>query len=239
MDLINFIKDYQALVGSFIGIISSIAVWFLFKFFEKKEIEKDSKKEIISIFAISLRECEDSMRDLISFAQELEKNVKSENGSFDIILPSKFNKIPVNENVLANLSKHLHPLICEQINIANSAAKLFNNRLLQYEEMPVFIFNANIKILQTGIETKEKVIIDYYKDLDIYAKGIITSLNNDSEKIRQHLLRPVVVMRDKERNLEKLFLSNKLDDYLDEKAKAILSINDKLKEGGTAFSGRP
>jgi hypothetical protein len=227
MDYIFLIKEYQtligSLVGSFLAIISSVGLWFLNSYFkERKEIE-DSKKEIERIFIAALRECEDSINNIKFYVESLEKNIRAKNESFDVIIPPKFNRVVINEDHLIGLSKNLHSLVCEQINIANSAAKKFNGWLEQFEETPIFLFEASMKVLQAGLKTKEETTKEYYKDLDRYAKVITDHIDHNFETIQLHLFRPVVAVKDKERHLENLFSSNELDDFLDGIAKSTLS----------------
>lgn len=225
MAFVGFIKEYQTLIGSFLGVIFPIGLWFVYKFFEKREAEKESKKEVEKIFLRAVRECEDSIKNMTLFAEKLQKNIKINNTSFDVILPPQLNRIEISNERLAILSKNLHHIISQQIDIAISEAKKFNGWLEQYEKMPVFIFDANIKVLQAGLQTKETVVKEYYKDLIRYADGVMENLQLHSRLIQLHLLRPVMSIQAKAKDLERLFITNGLEDFLDTAADAFLFMN--------------
>jgi hypothetical protein len=227
--MINLIKEYQTLIGSFIGALSPVALWFLYKLFEKKEAKKDSKKEIEKIFLAASRECDDSIKNLLSYIDNLKKSVELNNKNFKVTLPPRFNRVIVNEDHLVVLSRNLHHFISQQIDIANSAVKKFNGWLDQFERMPEFLFDGSLKMLQVGLDSKETIIRVYYNDLNEFIKMVSDHMNEHAKTIQLHLLRPVFVLKEKKAHLEKLFYSDELENYLDKIADTYLFLNkDKL-----------
>ncbi len=220
MALLNFIKDYQALIGSFLGLIFSVAFLYYKLYLEKKcKIEND-KKEIEKIFFMAFRESEDAIKDLNMFISKVRNDLKNAKDEINVFIPPKFNRIYINEERLFTLSKDLSFIISQQVDIATSAVKKFNNDFEQLEFIPKFIFEGTIKILKSNLISKEKAINDYVRDQEKYLKMADSILNKDVKVLQRHLFRPIValVLENKElNNIPK----NELDNYLDKKAELL------------------
>jgi hypothetical protein len=234
MNTLEFIKEYQGLVGtvvgSFLAIISSVFLWTFKVWFEQKREVKDNKNEIEKIFLAALRECDDSLVNMARYADKLGEIITLKEKGFDLILPPKFNRIYVNEDRLIAISKNMHHIISQQIDIASSAVKKFNGWLEQYERVPEFIFHANIQILETGLKQKEEVVKNYHADLIMYREGILRLINEDASIIKLHLLRPASALQHTSRNLERLSFLKQLEKTLDSYSKSRVPINnDNLK----------
>jgi len=228
MNILVLIKEYQGLigtlVGSFLAIVSSISLWIFKGKIEARRELKNNNKEIEKIFIAAIRECIDSENNLIAYVEEVERKMNKDNKDLNVFLPPKLNRVYVNEDRLIALSRKLDHVSSQQIDIASSAVKKFNGWLEQFEKTPEFIFDASIKILQTDLKSKGEVVKDYYKSIKRYNESV-KEFNERVEITKLHILRPVAAMQHKKRNLEKLFISNKLESALDSFSKCFLLVN--------------
>ncbi|MDD4901729.1 MAG: hypothetical protein PHE24_01195 [Patescibacteria group bacterium] len=232
MSLIEFIKEYQTLIGSLVGsffaIISSIGLWCLKTYVEKKRQIKGDKKEVENIFLRASRECQDSIGNLKNFVNKSGEILKNRTAELNVIFPAKFNKIYINEERLFVLSKNFHYIISQQIDIAVSAAKKFNSWLEMYEEFPEIFYNHNIEDLKVNIKSKDEMIKSFQEDQRQYILGIEDCLKNKVKTIQIQLLRPAVALQKKDNELEGMALSGNLDKILDHEARFNLESNDAI-----------
>jgi hypothetical protein len=232
MSVIEFIKEYQTLIGSIVGsflaVISSIFLWSLKTRFEKNSQIKGDKKEVENIFFMALRECQDSIDNLHNFINKSKESAKIKPTEMHVILPAKFNKIYINEERLFILSKNFHHIVSQQIDIAVSAAKKFNSWLEMYEGFPEFIYNHNIEDLRTKTKSREEMIKSYSEDQEKYFLGIEDCLKNKVDIIQVQLIRPVFALQKKDKELEWMALSGNLDKIMDDGARFYLDLNSSL-----------
>lgn len=226
MALLELINKYQTLIGSFLGIIFSVGFWFLKMYFDKKRQIMGSKKEIERIFFMAARESEDALRDLKMYVEVVCKNLGIKEAGMDVFLPPKFNRIYINEERLFMLSQNLDFMISQQIDIATSSAKKFNGYLDQFESAPIAIFEYTIKMLQTGMISKDKVSRNYDLQREKYIKHIEHIIDNYVEILQKHLLRPIVAQNYKESNLWSM-PPGAFDEMLDAEAGIMLGILKK------------
>lgn len=214
MILNNFIKEYQALIGSFIGLFFSVVFLYLKLHVEKKHKVENDKKEIEKIFSMAVRESEDIIKDLDMYISTVLSDLKIKKGGLNLFIPPKFNRIYINEERLFSLTKNLEFIISQQIDIAISSAKKLNNDLDQLENYPKFIYENTIKIIQSGLDTKEEAIENYVNDQEQYLKRIKDLLDGDFKIFQIHLFRPIVALAYGDRKLKKIpeaILDKKLD----------------------------
>jgi hypothetical protein len=232
MFFIEYIKEYQTLigsvVGSFLAIISSIILWSLKTYFEKKSQIKCDKQEVEKIFLMASRECQDSIDNLKNFVEMSKEVAKNTAEEMNVIIPSRFNKISINEERLFVLSKNFHHAISQQIDIAISAAKKFNSWLGMYEEFPQIFYKYSIEALKANIKSRDEAIKSYQEDQKKYIMGIENCLKNEVDTIQIQLLRPVIAIQNKDKDLEKMMISGWLDKVMDERAKQYFDLNNIL-----------
>ncbi|MDD5528172.1 MAG: hypothetical protein PHO56_04355 [Patescibacteria group bacterium] len=232
MNLAEFIKEYQTLIGSIVGsflaIISSIGLWYIKTHFEKNSQIKGDKKEVENIFFRASRECQDSIGNLKNFVNKSGEILKNRAAELNVILPAEFNKIYINEERLFVLSKNFHHIISQQIDIAVSAAKKFNSWLEMYEESPRILYKYNIEDLKVNIKSKDETIKSFQEDQRQYILGIEDCLKNKVKIIQIQLLRPAVALQKKDKELEEMALSGKLDKIMDDEAKLNLELNNAI-----------
>lgn len=227
MRVIEFIRDYQALLGSFVGVTGSLlVVWFVSHLNKKKEI-KDGKKEIEKIFLMASREFASSVSDLELYFTNVCASLKKTENVMDISLTPKFNYISINEERLFSISKNLDHMLSQQIDIATSAAKRFNGYLEHYEAMPKMLFDYNVKSLEAGLMTKEEVAEDFRESRKNYLESIKACLNEDVPILRRHLLRPIMVQEYTTKEIFKMVFSGvDFDNKLDDDAEILLVSNN-------------
>jgi hypothetical protein len=232
MNLLEFIKEYQTLIGSIVGsflaIISSILLWSLKTRFEKRDRIRGDKQEVEKIFLMASRECQESIDNLKDFIDKSKEVIKSKTTEMNVILPAKFNKISINEERLFVLSKNFHHIISQQIDVAVSAAKKFNSWLEMYEEFPQIFYKYSIDALKANIKSRDEAIKSYQDDQERYISGIKNCLKNEVGIIQVHLLRPVIAMQNKDKDLEKMMFSGGLDKIMDNGAKYYLDLNNSI-----------
>lgn len=227
--MIEFIKDYQSLLGSFMALTGSLFVFWLSSFLNKRKEIKDNKKEIEKIFLMAFRECDLSVNDLELFFNAIQRNIKDRKGKMDVLLPPRFNRIFINEERLFVLSKNLDHIFSQQIDIATSALKRFNGYLEQFEEMSKLMFDCEFKSVQAGIISKKEAIKNYEESRKKYSENIKKCLSSDIKIIKRHILRPIMIQQIKAKQLKnENFLIN-LDEYLDNIADISLQ-NDFLDQ---------
>jgi hypothetical protein len=159
MNTVEVIKEYQALVGSFLAIFSSIFLWYLKEQYEKREQLKNNKKEIENMFFMMVRDTEESVKDLNHFIPLIRQKLSKYKDEIHIFQHSKFNRVYINEERLFVLKQNLDFILSQQIDIAVSSAKKFNSFMESIEFEPSFIFDSTIKTIKSGIESKERQLL--------------------------------------------------------------------------------
>lgn len=221
----EFIKDYQSLIGSFLALTGSLAVFCLAFFVNKRKEIADSKKEIEKIFLMASRECDLSIDDLKLFSKETQKQIENKKGKMDVFIAPRFNRIFINEERLFALSKNLDNITSQQVDIAVSAIKRFNGYLDQFEEAPKLIFDFDLKSLQAGVITKEEAIKDYEESQKSYIENIKKCLNNEIKIVRRHILRPIIIQQINIKQVKNEVSIENLDKQLDDLAEKLLIMN--------------
>lgn len=223
MSFIQLISEYQTLAGTFLGsflaIISSLFLWSLKEWHERRKSIKDAEQEIRNIFNMASRESEDAYKDVKIYIKKAKESLGT-NQKMVISIPPKFNRIYLNEERLFSLKGNLDFLASQQIDIAVSSAKKFNNYLDQFEFMPPFLFNSLTKEIQAGIFSTEDALknykIDQLRDLDrigkLLGEGMLIAQRN--------LFRPIIVQSKKYRKIPKFV---NVDSQLDMEADLVLN----------------
>ncbi len=220
----KFINEYQALIGSFLAIFSSLTLWYLKELYEKNKCLKNNKKEIEDMFLMISRDAEESVKDLIDYISSVRKNLDldKKDKKFHVFQHSKFNKVYINEERIFVLKKGINFTLSQQIDIAVSACKKFNSLLEAVEFEPTFIFDSTIKLINTGIESKVYGIDSYKKSINSFFKKLEHLLDNDFKRAQINMLRPVVALGPKYINIKHI-PANVIDDTLDVEAGLILT----------------
>ncbi len=221
MNLVEFIKEYQSLVGSFLAVISSLFIVFINFYINRRKEIRGSKKEIEEIFLMAARESEDIVKDLEYFLFEARKKLQKREAGMLVFVPPKFNRIYLNEERLFGLKKNLGFILSQQVDIATSSGKKLNGYLNHFENGPGLIFDKAIKVLEVELMTKDKAIGVYIKDLENYLNGIEKILSGEIGIAQKHLLRPVVAQKHGECELDKMPLEI-LDKILDKETEIVL-----------------
>lgn len=216
----KFINEYQTLVGSFLAIFSTIMLWYLKELYEKNKQLKNNEKEIKDIFFMVSRDAEESVMDLVDYANELRKNLNKNKNEMDVFQHSKFNKVYINQERLFVLKQGANFILSQQIDIAVTSANKFNGILESIEIGPSFIFNSTIKLITARVETKEIAIRNYIKDQEAFIKKIEFLLKHHIKKAQILMLRPVVAIAPKYKNVPD---GIDVDKQLDIEAELILS----------------
>jgi len=222
MNIIEFIKEYQTLIGSFLAIFSTICLWYFKEAYDKRKQIINNKKEINDIFFMMARDTEECVRDLVKYIPNIEKKILENEEEVHIFQHSKFNRIYINEERLFTLKQGLDFILSQQIDIAISSAKKFNSFMESIEAEPIFIFDITVKTIQSGLESKEKAFSDYKLSLKSYLKKLKFLLNNDIEKAQINVLRPVAALAPKYKEIYEKIPIEEIDEILDKEAEFIL-----------------
>jgi hypothetical protein len=220
----KFIHEYQTLIGSFLAIFSTIMLWYFKEVHEKNKQLQNNKKEIEDLFFMASREAEESVMDLIDYADKLRKNLGKKENVMDVFQHLKFNKVYINQERLFVLKQGASFILSQQIDIAVTAANKFNGILEGIEFGPTFIFDSTIKLIEAGVETKELAIKNYIKDQEAYVKNIEFMLDHHIKKAQILMLRPLAAMAPKYENVPD---NVDVDKQLDLEAELILSVIKK------------
>lgn len=190
----SIIFQYQTLIGSFLGVVLPIGLWYLKDVIESKREKENEKKEIENIFMMATRESEDAVKDLERYVATTKEGHNKNSGEMHVFIPSKFNRIHINEERLFQIKKDLSFEISQQVDIAASSAKKFNSYLESFEKVPYFIFDANLRMLSAGIYLKEKSLSLYLKDQEDNIQLIEELLKYEIPTIQRHLFRPIAAI---------------------------------------------
>lgn len=205
MNMLNFINEYQtligALLGSFLAVLSSLFLWYLKEQAENRKLTKNNHKEIENIFFMATRESEDAFKDIQLYVHGTQASLKKKSKGLSLSIPPRFNRIHVNEERLAIIKQGLSFLVSQQIDIAVSSAKKFNGYLDHFEHQPVFIFDATTKLIQSGVLSKEEAIKEYSGDQMRYLSQISALLDKEIITVQRHLFRPIVAQLPKYRKI--------------------------------------
>lgn len=218
MYLLEIIKEYQVLVG----ILSPIALWYLKELYDKRKELKNNKKEIENIFFMMARDSEESVKDIIAYIQLVRESLKSNKDEINVFQHSKFNRIYINEERLFTLKKDIGFVLSQQIDIAISSAKKFNSYMESIETEPVLLFDVTVKTIESSIETKEKALAGYERDLNSFLNRLTFMTENDIRKAQINILRPVVALSPKYKKFSKRKTSPLMDQVLNDEAEIIL-----------------
>ena len=187
----NFINIYQTLIGSFLAIISSVALWYLQEWNKNRTHFKSNAKEIENIFLMAMRESElvlENMEYYVSATRKSLKNVKE----IGISLPPRFNQIYINEERLFLLKDGLGSVMSQQVDIAISAAKVINGHSESFGHAPQALFDNSMRLIEAGITPKEKALEKYLTSLHSYLNTMDETLKGGFITAQRHLLRPVI-----------------------------------------------
>jgi hypothetical protein len=201
MHVLNFVKEYQSLAGSFLAVIFSIGLWYAKEVFEKRKEIRSNKEEVKNIFLMATRESEDAIKDVRMYVTEASKVLTEKKEKINISLPPKFNRIYINEERLFSLKNNLDFILAQQIDIAVSSAKKFNGYLDNFEFMPKFIFDGTMRLIETGVSTKEGALKDYKRDQTKNLDKMETLMNDEMLTVQMHLFRPIVAQSPKYLNV--------------------------------------
>jgi hypothetical protein len=229
MNFLEVIKTYQTLIGTFLGsflaIISSILLWSFKNYFEEKKQVENDKKEVEKIFLMASRECSDSINNLKNFVKETKKMIERHSDEISLLIPSRFNKIYINQERLFSLSKRFHHAISQQIDVAVYDAKEFNSWLEMYERFPEIIYKNNVDTIKLGLKTKEGAMKECVADWEKFISSIEKTIKEHVGVIQLRLLRPALAVLYKDKELERMMASGQLDKILENQAKAYLDLN--------------
>jgi hypothetical protein len=174
------------------------------------------------------RECHDSVNSLKKFVKKTKEIVDENSDNIVLALPSRFNKIYINQERLFLLSKNLHHIVSQQIDIAVYDAKEFNSWLDMYEKLPEVIYRNNMETIKLELKTKEEVIKEYLADLDNFVCNMGECIKNNVCVIQLRLLRPALALLHKDGELEKMMSDGVLDKKLEQEAINYLELNSLL-----------
>lgn len=220
--IINFARDYQSLIGSFVAVIFASLFWYIqFKFSEFLERKKFGK-EIENIFLMATRESEMAFKNVQGYLTEARRALEKHKDEIHLITPTQFSRVYVNEERLFTLKSNLDFIISQQIDIAVSAAKMFNSYLESFEEATNLIFDSNMRLLELGLIDKERAIKEYNADQSQHFKQIEELLKHNMLTAQRHLFRPIVAQAQSRKRPWRKVPLGMADSILDAQAEVML-----------------
>lgn len=200
---LDTIDKYQTLIGTFLGsflaIISSVLLWFLKEAYDNRKLIKDSRKEIDSIFWMAGRDSEEAVRDMKHVIPSLKKDIAKMIQENDLLFftPPKLNRVFIDEARLIELKQPLDPVTQQQVSIAISSVKKFNGYLENFESLPGYIFDSNIKLINLYPTKKEDGVKMYKENVDEYISHFEQIIPTHLESAQRNMLRPIVAQANK------------------------------------------
>ncbi len=213
--MIAFIDKYQTLIGAFAGsllaVLSSVFLYLIKDSYEKEKLIKNNGNEIESIFYMAGRDSYEAVRDMKHVLPNIRAGMTKMVKENDLLFftPPKLNKVFISEERLTILKQGLSFIAQQQIDIAISAVKKFNGYINQFESMPAYIFDTNIKLINLYPHTKEEAVKMYKENVDEYLNYFENIMKTHIESAQRDMLKPVVINGDKNllKELNKLKVS--------------------------------
>lgn len=206
--MLDFIHEYQTLIttllGPFLAVLSSLLILFLSEFFRiRRQIERN-RNEIDSIIFMATRDSEESLRDIKHIIPQVRSGISSMKSMEKIYVahPIKLNKIFINEERLTYLKQDLDFVTQEQVNIAVSSMKKFNNYLDHFETGPLYIFDGMIKLLGSNILDKPGAFQEYKASMACFINDFLKLIPTHIEVAQRNILRPVAAQANRKRLAE-------------------------------------
>lgn len=220
----GFIYSYQTLIGSFLGVTLPIGLWYAKDLLEARRQKKRNRAEIHDIFFMAGRESEEAVKNIRHFTGSVRNSL---NGygveKFHVFTTPRFSRVYINEDRLFELKHGLDFETSQQIDIAVSAAKMFNGYLDQFEKGPDFIFESTVRMLESGLISKEKAQKEYFEDTYRNIGKMEGMLKKELISCQRHMLRPIVALAHKRSQLKKWCSAGVMDRILDDEASQMLS----------------
>ncbi len=227
----NFINTYQTLIGTFVGsflaILSSVLLWFLKEGYEKRKLTKNNRDEIDSIFFMAGRDSEEAVRDMAHVIPNIREGTTKMTSEKNLLFltPQKLNRVFISEERLTTLKQGLDLVTQQQVDIAISAVKKFNGYLENFESIPMYIFDSNIKLINSFPHIKEEAVKMYKENIEAYLAHFEEIIPLHIETAQRNMLRPIVAQANKD-NIKRFNndRSPELDDKLNTMSALILSV---------------
>jgi hypothetical protein len=183
----------EIIYGILIGSIGPIIVWFIKERFDRYQLKKNNKKEIVNIFMMAIRESEEAIKDLDDYIKSVKSNLPKLDKDLGLFEVGHLNRIYIDEAHIQKLKYRLSFEESQQIDIAVSDIKKFNSYLESFESRPYKLFKIIIDLMNLGIKTKEENIKYYKENIKTELLRIQKVLDIHFPIVQNHMLRPAAV----------------------------------------------